>query len=149
MDDRRWGREGARLTPIVLDCMRLLCSSIVCRQALADPADRGYDERGLDEVGGDVVRQALGSEQPLGLVAVVHQHRPAAGPAARLDVVEDIANDPGAAKVQVMLAGCLEYEAGPRLAAVAVNGVTLLAALRVVGAIVEAVQGHGGLCQQA
>lgn len=82
--------------------------------------DRTYP---LSEGGGDNIGDSFEREVPLGLVAALDQDCAAARPPAGLDVVQDIADEPGAGEVEMVIARGAEDETGAWLAAVAVEGV--------------------------
>src|SRR5262249_8589208 len=67
----------------------------------------------------DDVGAALRIPLPLRFVAVVDEHRAAAGPIPRFDIVEDVADEPAFVDVEIQLAGRLKQHARLGLAATA------------------------------
>src|SRR5436190_1076412 len=95
-----------------------------------------------------MVRHSLRGEHPLGFIAVVEQYGPAAGTATRFDIVEDVADKPGLLQVNAMIAGSTKDKTRRGLAAVALDVVARLRALRVVWTVVEACERHVAFSEQ-
>jgi hypothetical protein len=76
------------------------------------------------------------------LCSQVDQDGPAASAAAGLDVVENVAEEPGAHQVEAELGGCLEDQARLRFTAATRNGQLRNGAFRMVRAVEDGVEGY-------
>src|SRR5690606_40337696 len=82
-----------------------VCSSDLCSCPDLPARARGDVQGRLVKIGDDPVRNPEGRIlAPLGLATVVEEDRAAARAPARLDIVENVADEPGAPQVQAQLA---------------------------------------------
>ena len=100
------------------------------------------------EIVSDIIRPALGTVEPLCLTADVDENCATTGAVTGLGVVEDIANKPGAAQVNVVVARRAQNQRRLRFAAVAGERIAFDCALWMVRAVIKVGQRNAGRSQK-